>query len=219
MITTEEFAQERRCLDKLKKGKEEYLVLEGSDSKFLLSAPHAIGQVRLGMKKGAEPSTASLALVLQKLTNCHAIIKVANENNDANFDEKSVYKTKMEQVVREKDIKFILDLHGLASTRKVLINSGVYHGQLLQTEEKLKHFNKFEDILLGNGFNPIADNPFSGGPLTIAYHFGKDEGIFSIQVEVNSRIFMRSNENRLNRLINALKQFIKYAENLSSKTS
>lgn len=193
--------------------KNESFIIENPNSNVLISAPHAIRQMRLGKIKLAEPKTVNYAVILNKLTDCNIIIKAANTNNDANFDESTPYKTRMEKLVNRHNIKFVIDLHSLAPDKEVLVNIGVYFGELLQTEQKKKHFDRLVQIFKLNNLTPSIDMPFAAGPKTIAYHFGKDPDIFAVQLEVNSKLAKPEMGKELNSFINACTQFIEYAQN------
>ena len=53
---------------------------------IILSAPHCVNQTRQGKIKQAEGETGAIVQILSKLTNCYAIYKTYNNNDDANYD-------------------------------------------------------------------------------------------------------------------------------------
>lgn len=70
----------------------DHIVLMGKNN-ILISVPHAVSQVRLGRHKYSEEGSLKTALSVFKNTNCFLISKTKNNFDDANFDEKSEYKT------------------------------------------------------------------------------------------------------------------------------
>lgn len=66
------------------------------------------------------------ALYLQKETNSFLIAKTKNNNDDANFDEKSEYKDTIYSLIETKGIKYVIDFHGLAAKRDCDINLGIF---------------------------------------------------------------------------------------------
>ncbi|MCL2177060.1 MAG: hypothetical protein FWB72_03850 [Firmicutes bacterium] len=209
MFTVQQFKDKREFLLGLAAHKDETYIIENAASNVLISAPHFVRQVRLGRIKSAEPTTGSLAIILNELTNCNVIIKVANESNDANFDERSVYKTKMRQLIKKHNITKILDLHSLAEGRDEIVNVGIYHGSLLQTPEKEKKFDTLMHHFKTNGLDVRVDNPFAASPRTLTYYFGRDKKLFVTQIESNTKIFTYTDyENVMNNFISAIKNFI-----------
>jgi len=212
-VTFEEFVKLKKSLLHLKEGEQEYHTIESENSRVLVSAPHGVGQVRLGKKKFAEPSTIGIALALNNKTGCNTIIKVANEHNDANFDMVSKFKTKMEDMIIDHRIRFVLDIHSLASWREELVNVGIYHGYLLQTQRKESMLDVLIKFFEEQGLPVHFDQPFSAGPKTITYYFGEGRKVFACQIEVNSKIFTKENETLMNGFIDAISNFIEWAEN------
>ena len=74
----------------------DHVVLKGKNN-VLISAPHGVSQVRLGKYKYSEIGSLTTALYLFENSNCFLIAKTQNNNDDANFDEKSKYKNSIEK--------------------------------------------------------------------------------------------------------------------------
>ena len=84
----------------------DHIVLKGKNN-VLISAPHGVSQVRLGKYKYSEIGSLTTALYLFENSNCFLIAKTQNNNDDANFDEKSKYKNSIEKLVENNKIKYI----------------------------------------------------------------------------------------------------------------
>ena len=65
-----------------------HIILQGS-MPILISAPHAVGQIRHDKHKQSESYTGVLAKQLHKNAGLHAIIKTRNLFDDANYDKKA----------------------------------------------------------------------------------------------------------------------------------
>ena len=106
----------------------DHILLIGTGN-ILISAPHGVSQVRLGKYKHSEIGSLTTALYLQNECNYPLIAKTKNNNDDANFDINSKYKDSIKKLIQENNIKYLIDLHGLASHRDCDINLGTHIGK------------------------------------------------------------------------------------------
>lgn len=127
------------------------------------------------------------------------IIKTQNNNDDANFDEKSEYRDKIEQLISTVGVKYIIDIHGMKKSRDCDINLGVNFGNNIKTNLNL--YDKLHKELQNSGFNVKTDEPFKASTRTIAGHFAKNFNVWTIQVEINCGI---TNESKNNEKVNQL---------------
>lgn len=132
----------------------------------VISTPHGVTQVRLGHLKRAELGSIAVALRVQELTNCHLIAKTQNCFDDANFDECSTYKTELMDFIKEHDIKFLIDIHGLNASRDCDINFGIHLGENISSNPEL--FDRLNNEFRRHGFVTWIDQPFMSGKNTIA---------------------------------------------------
>jgi len=86
---------------------------------ILISAPHGAKHFRAaeGVWKAEDAYTSSLAIVLGQLTGAHVLYVKNKTREDPNSDSGTAYKEFLKGVVRENDIRFVLDLHGSAGRR------------------------------------------------------------------------------------------------------
>ena len=154
----------------------------------LISAPHGVSQTRLGKHKVAEIGTIPLAVLLANATGSHALIKTKNNYDDANFDSDCMYRRALAKIIKEKNIKYLIDFHGLASHREMDINLGTNFGNNTKVNEPA-----FKNLLalLKKEFKVVVDQPFMASETTISGHFSKEFNIFTIQIEVNCKITNR----------------------------
>lgn len=88
-----------------------FRVLKGRNP-ILVSAPHSVVHPRFGKWKQAERYTGSLALLLHRLTDCHAIFASKTGPEDPNYDPNCNYKLALAEIIRNHQIELVLDLHG-----------------------------------------------------------------------------------------------------------
>ena len=103
------------------------------DLPILLSAPHAVKQIRNNKIKANEFYTGSIVECLAKQIGCSCITKqclVENStNDDPNTDNDCCqYKTAIKQFLQKHHIELFIDIHGLSRKRDsivdICINSG-----------------------------------------------------------------------------------------------
>lgn len=153
----------------------------------VLSTPHAVSQVRLGKYKPAEIGTLSTALYLQKRLDCHLIAKTKNNYDDANFDMNSAYKSALCKLIKQNNIKYVIDLHGLASTRDCDVNLGTHLGENISVDKDA--FDILYTTLKKHNFQTTIDQPFMGGKQTISGSMKcKFPKIWTLQIEINCAI-------------------------------
>ena len=186
----------------------DHVVINGKNN-ILLSAPHGVRQVRLGKLKGREIGSLATALYLQNQTNCFLIAKTRNNNDDANFDQDCEYRKSLSKLIKENDIKYLIDIHGLAAARDIDVNLGIHLGINIETD--ISAFEQLNDSLIKNGFSVSIDQPFMAGSRTISGSL-KDEfrDLWTIQIEINCAITnKRENFERYKKLLDILQDWIK----------
>jgi hypothetical protein len=197
---------DRKKLIDANKHKDHTLLVGNRD--ILISAPHGVSQVRLGKYKHCEIGSLTTAVYLQNETKCQLIAKTKNNSDDANFDENSKYKTSIKKLIQEKDIKYLIDIHGLASNRDCDINLGTHIGQNIKNDLDL--FNNLYNSLISNSFNVSIDQPFMAGQQTISGSINNEFNIWTLQVEINCAITnKKENFERYKKLLTILTNWIK----------
>jgi hypothetical protein len=171
-----------------------------------------VSQVRLGKLKVAEIGALSTALLLKDLTNCHLIAKTKNNNDDANFDEKSRYKDSIKKLIKTQNIKYIIDVHGLAAHRKCDINLGIHLGNNIASD--INAFNLLNKLFIDNDFTVSVDQPFMAGSRTISGGIKNEfPNIWTLQIEINCGITNKEqNFNKFKKLIDIIKKWINEIE-------
>ena len=188
MVTFEKLHNDRRKFLVSYSGTD-HIVIKGQNN-VLISAPHGVSQVRLGKHKVAEIGSITTALYLKNNSNCYLIAKTTNNNDDANFDDDSKYKDSIRNLIKTKNIKYIIDFHGLRATRSCDINLGIHLGKNIENNVPL--FDKLNNVLTSNNISVEIDQPFMAGSRTISGSMKNEfDNIWTIQIELNCGISNR----------------------------
>lgn len=165
---------------------ESFKLLEGQGF-IIVSSPHSVEHTREGIIKFAEPQTGVLACLLHDELNCPVIYKTKNCNDDANYDENSIYKDAIISYIESSNIKFLIDLHQLSPKREINIDFGTSNFNNLKD---IKIFNIILYEFTNQNIGSIQiDEPFSASyPYTISSYVHNMCKIQSIQIEINSKL-------------------------------
>jgi hypothetical protein len=163
-----------------------HIILEGT-LPIMFSAPHAVGQVRMGRAKKSETYTGVIAQLLHQEYNYNAIIKKRNLYDDANFDEKSSYRENLITYINEKEIKLLVDLHIMNASYSNTIEMATGNGENIQGNWSL--IDDITKLAHQRGIKKIVTdvNFFGLNPHCIAADIAKNCKIPAIQLEMNWR--------------------------------
>ena len=182
----------------------DFIILKGNIP-ILFSAPHTMIQNREdGTIKFNEPYTKAILLYLNKYFRTYSIIKNIDTGIDSNRNNYDKYNVEMRRLIKEHNIKLVIDIHGAAKEREF----DVEFGTLNNLSADFSTIKELEEAFTENGITNISYNePFKGGAIT--------QGIFGltdidvIQLEINQKFRDSNNLDLLNKLINSLEIFIK----------
>lgn len=162
--------------------KEDFIIKKGS-IKILFSAPHTmIQRFEDGSSKLNESFTKAIALYLNKHSDVYSIIKIRDTGMDSNRDNHDEYKKVLMSLVKENDIKLVIDLHGSALEREFDVELGT----LNNLSADYSTINEFKESFVENGIKNISINdPFKGGAISQYLYNYKDVDV--IQLEINRR--------------------------------
>lgn len=185
---------------------EDNVVINGKNN-ILLSAPHGVSQVRLGKLKHSEMGSLTTALFLKKNTDCFLIAKTKNNCDDANFDEKSKYKENIINLIKQHNIRYMIDIHGLASKREFDINLGTHLGKNIISNVDI--LDDLQQKLVDNDFIVSIDQPFMGGSHTLSGSINNQFNIWTLQIEINCSITnKKENFGRYKKLLTILTDWL-----------
>lgn len=151
--------------------------------------------------------TGSLALLLQKLTDCYCIYSSSFSEEDPNYILGGEYKTALQTIVKEHRINFVLDLHGASKEREFDIDLGTLYGASIED----KHLNNIINIFNTNGIASVEQNhTFSAShPGTVTSYAAKELLVQSIQIEINRKYRDPGAFDLFQKTIHSLEQIIK----------
>ena len=229
--------------------KTDYVYKKGSIP-VLISAPHSIKQPARGKYnvdgyKSSDAFTGAMAKIIAEKTGAHVIYKSCYTGTDDNYitleNNKGSYKTpyrdKIKEIVKNNDIKLVIDLHGFSSkgTSKA-IELGTNYGKNFVNEKEI--LNLIKESLAEHGFkqnggskdtNVAIDESFPAGVKnrSVTNYVATTLETPAIQVELGSdfRIPKDDDMSKFNKMVNALidvtENVSKYKEetsNISSST-
>lgn len=147
----------------------------------LLTAPHTMIQQREdGTFKLDEPYTKAIVRYVSKNINCSYLIKTKDTMIDDNKDEIDEFKILLSKIIKENNIKLVLDIHGSSRDREFDIELGT----LNNISADYSTINELKESFIEHGIKNIElNNPFKGGGIT-RYVYGTTD-IDVIQIEIN----------------------------------
>jgi hypothetical protein len=164
---------------------------------ILLSAPHGAVHTRNGAAKDEDEFTAGLAQLIGRQTGAHVLYARRRSNTDPNYYPGAPYKYRLENLVQEHGIKFVLDVHGVLPGRKFGIELGTARGQSCSPDEK----ELIIDVLEAFGFKPQhpsrlhrlwVDEKYTGAGSrrveTVTQFAWKRLGLSAAQFEINAHL-------------------------------
>ncbi len=167
----------------------------------LVSAPHACAHTRDGSCKMQEEYTGALALLLAELTDCYTITTRSETDEDPNWCNQSHYRDAIQKLVRQHNIGFLIDLHGMRNRYHMGVALGTINGRSCSVSDVLPYFTRagFKQTnvqsLTANTEDAwrrvVVDHPkFTGGVVnqTVTRFAALELGISSVQIEMSSEV-------------------------------
>lgn len=159
-------------------------IIKGKE-KIIISAPHSVIHKRENNIRPGETKTGTIVKVLSKKCHTYGIYKNKNENNDANWDKECIYKSNIKDIVKEENIKALIDLHGMAAHREQDICIGINNGKNIYDNYGI--VETMIDIFHKYGFeNVTIDKPFSAAyEYCVSNYITRECNIPTFQIEIN----------------------------------
>jgi hypothetical protein len=183
---------------------DDHIVLKGN-TPILLSAPHTMLQTREdGTQKLNEPYTKAISLYFNKYSNVYSIVKNNDTGIDSNRDNYDKYNVELRRLIKDNNIKLVIDIHGASSDRDFVVGFGT----LNNLSADYSTIKELEEAFTENGItNVIHNEPFKGGAITQGVYALTDVDV--IQLEINGKYRDYNNLELLHKFINSLDKFIK----------
>ncbi len=214
-------------------GDKPFLIEEGKGC-IMLSAPHAVNQLRNGNIKAADRYTGAIALYLHELTGCHLIYSARYFGGDPNYDpvEQNEYQRALKAYIESNDIRFLIDLHGAAESREYAIEIGTApktneRGEIVGDIDPSLHQYKFIAELIKNHFEArftklwedkcyVWKNRIfnAGSQNTVTKYITENTNAAGVQLEIN-RVYRKLDEpERIATLVVGIKELIDELESI-----
>lgn len=177
----------------------------------VISAPHCVEQTRNGKIKRAEGETGAIAQKIAKDLNCYVIYKTYNNQDDANYDiENNSYKKDLKQLIIDKKINLLIDLHGAKMESDFDVEIGTDNGKNISGKSYI--IKELKQILKKNGITNITENQKfkASSEHTISKYIHEETKIICIQLEVTGKYRYIKNIEGINKLVNGIEEFIKW---------
>lgn len=161
-----------------------HLILSGSIP-IMISAPHAVTQLRNGNLKPSDAFTGAFSMGLHETLGCHTIIKSKYDGTDPNSQSGQAYRDALSSHIKLHDVRFVLDLHCMNPHRNVDIILGTNFYKNLQGH---KHW---VDIFLSSmhyyGITSIGidQDLTASARFNVSRTIAESHGIPCLQVEMN----------------------------------
>jgi S-adenosylmethionine:tRNA ribosyltransferase-isomerase len=143
-----------------------FKIYKGNNN-ILLSAPHGKDHIRNNKTKSREYNTIRLVKLLHVLTNSHVMYVNKNNSLDYNYTENNLYKDEMNKYIKENNIKYVLDIHGLSNNNKCNIEIGTNNYKNINND--IEELNKIINIINSYLTNKVlVDDKFKSSTNTIS---------------------------------------------------
>lgn len=164
-------------------------VITSGDIPVILSAPHSVRHFREGKIKAHDFYTGTIVKLLHSLTNCHIIYSTACESTDSNYDLNSEYKKRLLEYIKENNIKYCFDIHGISINNPKMVDIGTSptkNEELKAFKGDVELFNQIYKILDSRFPDKIGiNNMFKAGPQTITSFISESSDCKCLQFEIN----------------------------------
>ena len=189
------------------------LIYARGDIPIIVTAPHSSVHKRMGKLKRQEFYTAAISMMMYSLTGCHSLYTNRLMESDPNYYDESPFKTRLSEIVKNNDIKCLIDLHGTGPERE----SHIYPGVGVNKEFLAGNDNYLEELDKASTLNEITIGGLDVFPaakqMTVTKFAAKKLGIPAIQLEINRQL--REPNNNPEQFIKLIRLLKVYIDNLS----
>ena len=154
------------------------------DNSFVISAPHSVSQLRNGRRKIAETRTGLIAYEINRRLRATAFIKTKNMDDDANYDEESVYRDRLIEYINSSDIKLMLDLHISSPIREYDIDIGTAYGKNINNRKDILDtvYSEYKNVYLSTEIDSLFTASYKN---TVSASVGANTKAVALQIEIN----------------------------------
>lgn len=178
----------------------------------LISAPHSVKQYRNNTYKEADVYTGALAKTLHKTTGAHVIYKTKVKGDENYTTRETAYRKKIKSIVKNDDIKVIIDLHGMSSHRKSYIDIGTGNSSNINLLGQNYILSLIKSSFSSTNYS-VNKYFKGGGSNTISTYCSKNLGVPTVQLEINGK-YRTTDSKKFTYMVNTLTKAI---NNLSNR--
>lgn len=177
---------------------------------ILLSSPHTMEQIKEdGNIKLPEPFTKAINMYISNTLDTYSIIKINDTGIDPNSETEEEYKNKILDIIKDNNIKLVIDIHGASINREFDIELGT----LNNLSADYSTIKELKEAFIEHGITNIEiNNPFKGGGITKTIY--GNTNIDVIQIEINRKYRNIENLEKIETLIESIISFIKQYTNV-----
>lgn len=155
---------------------------------IVLSAPHAVKQNRDGNIKAEDRLTGAIVEWLCMKTGANGIIRTYNCNDDPNYENKGKslkYKEKILELIKDRNIKLLVDIHGCTDKHGFDIELGISHGENINYDNTYleifkQNFSKMGKVVIDKKFMAESEK-------NISKFINRNSKIQCIQIEISKK--------------------------------
>ena len=169
--------------------------IEARELPVVISAPHAVSQLREGSVKPSDDFTGAIAIVAAEMAGCCSMVASRFDACDPNWDafEKCRYKQALAKLVRERGIVAVIDVHGVPTASPFAIEVGSADGETVHAmpgtdelacalfSEELAPFLERQDKSIALNHVHAAR-----GPHTVSNAIARECGVAALQLEIST---------------------------------
>lgn len=158
----------------------------------LVSAPHAVCQIRNGVVKERDGMTGGIVEYLCEELGVFGVTRLWEDGDDPNYaeDERSVaYREEIAKLVKEHNIKWVFDIHGCLDKHGFDMDMGINDGQNVACGKE--EIERLAENWRQRGVDARIDEKFMARrPYTVSNFVHRETGVNCVQLELNGRVRM-----------------------------
>lgn len=159
------------------------LVREGCRADLVLTAPHAVAQIRAGRTKLAERGTGGLAMALAAVSDVRAVCAVGRQSGDPAWDARNGFKNALADLAPMP--RYLVDLHGMRDSHGLDIDLGL---GAAPDSRMTSLCEGLSEAFRAQGLRAGVNNVFKGDRGETLTSWAQRRSISAVQIEIAARL-------------------------------
>ncbi|MCK9902888.1 hypothetical protein CC117_23830 [Parafrankia colletiae] len=159
------------------------LVREGRRAHLVLTAPHAVAQIRAGRTKLAERGTGGLAMALAAVSDVRAVCAVGRQSGDPAWDARNGFKNALADL--DPTPRYLIDLHGMRDSYGLDIDLGLGGAPDSRMTSLCEGLS---EALRAQGLRAGVNSVFKGDRVETLTSWAQRRSMSAIQIEIAARL-------------------------------